>query len=225
MQVRNALAALRHPSLVLDWWRNKDERRKNARIVRLHVKHAEVVNAGERILGLEDDQNAHTHQQRYQLAAQLTEGMTSVLDFACGTGYGSTQLAQAHPKAWVTGYDHNPDAIGFGREHYKEPNLFLTTDRPSGRFQAVIGFEYLEHTDDIQRALDELISFTERRLVASFPYHELQGKNPHHQHAGLDERSLRFPVIPSFRYQHPDGTINMTAQDVQNLIFILDLNG
>src|SRR3954467_14298237 len=56
------------------------------------------------------------HVARYQFAAQLLKKPTRVIDFACGVGYGSKILADAGH--FVYGYDRDPEAIAYAREHY-----------------------------------------------------------------------------------------------------------
>ena len=62
----------------------------------------------------------YEHLHRYALAADFVRGM-SVLDAACGEGYGSGILART--AASVTGVDISQAAIGHARARYASSNL------------------------------------------------------------------------------------------------------
>src|SRR5690242_21131023 len=92
------------------------------------------------------------HLQRYHFFEQHYKGK-SVLDMACGTGYGS-DIILAHGAANVTGVDIADEAIGFARSHYKDPRLqfvqsdFRAVETRDTRFDLVISFETIEHVDN-----------------------------------------------------------------------------
>lgn len=104
---------------------------------------------GERFMPeVKNMQLALEHYQRYQSVLKLVSGKT-VLDAACGEGYGSQMLAQAALQ--VTGLDISRDAIANARQKYISNNLcFLEgsiTDLPAdtGSIDIVISFETIEH--------------------------------------------------------------------------------
>jgi O-antigen biosynthesis protein len=104
------------------------------------------------------------HYHRYALALELVRGK-SVLDIACGEGYGSVMLAQLAKQ--VVGVDLSVDAIQHARQAYGQiGNLSfvvasaLSTGLPSASFDAVVSFETIEHLHEQEQMIAEL-----RRLL------------------------------------------------------------
>ncbi|MFQ5687126.1 MAG: class I SAM-dependent methyltransferase [Candidatus Scalindua sp.] len=99
------------------------------------------------------------HVGRYLFASSYVCGKT-VLDAACGSGFGSNMISQKAKK--VVGIDNSWDAIRYCRERYKKPNLsFLQMDcnrlaLPGPTFDAVVSFETLEHIQGADVFLQEL---------------------------------------------------------------------
>lgn len=103
------------------------------------------------------------HKQRYEWAAKYCHGKT-VLDVACGTGYGSEILRQSGA-AKVIGVDLALDAIN------TNPNgrRALLTNADACRlpfadqsFDAVISFETIEHVESSERLLAEIARVLKR---------------------------------------------------------------
>ena len=97
-------------------------------------------------------QFGHQHLQRYQFALDRIEGHR-VLDLACGVGYGSYILSQAHERQ-VTGIDLDPGAIGYGQAHYQRSGLRLIVGdalrwrNEAAPFDTIVSFETIEHLPD-----------------------------------------------------------------------------
>lgn len=135
------------------------------------------------------------HLYRYIFASEQLKKQT-VLDAACGCGYGSWILA--HDNA-VTGVDIEPEAIDFARAEYFGPKYILgdILKKPwrAKTFEAVVSFETLEHLSDPEQAL---LHFRDSAslLIASVPNEErypfvaekfAQDKYPHLRHYTPDE--------------------------------------
>src|SRR5437764_725108 len=69
--------------------------------------------------GFFDVPEIQEHKARYQFAARWVRNK-SVLDIACGTGYGSSLLLQAGARE-VVAIDRNHAALAFARQHYPGP--------------------------------------------------------------------------------------------------------
>ena len=99
------------------------------------------------------------HLHRYLLACELAAGKT-VLDIACGDGYGSAMLARH--AAQVTGVDIDTPTVERARGKYVADNLrFLqgsATDIPldDDSVDLVISFETIEHLMEQDRMLYEI---------------------------------------------------------------------
>lgn len=105
------------------------------------------------------------HIATYRFAEQFTRGKR-VLDYGCGSGYGSAQIAAS--AAHVTGVDVAEDAIAYARQHSSRDNLeFRVVDptRPlpfaDASFDTVLSFQVIEHVAATAHYLAEI-----RRVLA-----------------------------------------------------------
>jgi 2-polyprenyl-3-methyl-5-hydroxy-6-metoxy-1,4-benzoquinol methylase len=96
-----------------------------------------------------------SHFLRYEWAAELLRalGATKVLDFACGSGYGSRMLVGGG--ASVVGADANPRAVAFADSHHGKGDVkflqlrdgqLLSSFGPAS-FDAIVSFETVEHLE------------------------------------------------------------------------------
>lgn len=172
-----------------------------------------------------------THVDRYQFALTLLTDKDSVLDIACGTGYGTQILSALAGR--VTGVDMSPDAIAFAtRQHGGRRIRYAVSDLRSWRSVAdvVVSFETVEHVParDVRDTVKRLAKLARRLVVASVPFQEPAGVSPYHVQSGLDEARFKPPPegwTISFRYQYPDGSVHGTKSNnrrPQTLIFLLD---
>jgi SAM-dependent methyltransferase len=102
------------------------------------------------------DTTAVHHLIRYDWAcAALAElgDFQSLLDIACGVGFGSHRLAREFPLADVAGADNDEGAISFARKRYDAGNLIfsigdlLRWDESLGgaRYDRIVCFDTIEH--------------------------------------------------------------------------------
>ena len=114
-----------------------------------------MIFTGERLVpGVVDAELEIEHRERYLFASQLAEGK-SVLDAACGTGYGTAMLAETASSA--IGIDISEEAIDYAKEHYDGKNVTFVcssvTTLPcrDQSLDLVVSFETLEHIDEISQ--------------------------------------------------------------------------
>lgn len=97
------------------------------------------------------------HLARYNLAKQLVAGKT-VLDVACGSGYGSQLLAQAGAVK-VVGVDIDSATIQQAQQQYFADNLQYLVDSAESlekineQFDIIVSFETIEHLQNYQQYL------------------------------------------------------------------------
>ena len=165
----------------------------------------------------------YEHFPRYALAALLAPGQRA-LDFGCGTGYGTAQLA--HVASSVTGLDISPEAIAWARATHRDPKISfdLRTDLGAGldqgSFDLITCFEMIEHVDHATqisaiRSISSLLA-TSGKLVISTPdpkFTAPYGHNPYH---------LREMTEPQFRELLSEGFKHITIlkQWVRPSVFI-----
>lgn len=180
---------------------------------------------GERVIPGEVDTDLwNEHVARYLFAARLAR-QKRVLDIACGTGYGTHELAGTATSA--VGIDRAPEAIQYASSHFGRSNLtFLQASAgelpfPDSSFDLITAFEVIEHLGDWHRLLAEA-----RRLlrpggqfVVSTPnklYYaqsrEQAGPNPFHEHEfTFDEFRMAleefFPAATLFVQNHSEAVV------------------
>jgi len=105
------------------------------------------------------------HAATYRFAEPITRGKR-VLDYGCGSGYGSAEIAVG--AAHVVAIDVAKDAIAYARETFVRDNLEFRTIDPTqplpfadASFETVLSFQVFEHVNDRAHYLTEI-----RRVLA-----------------------------------------------------------
>ena len=115
--------------------------------------------SGERFLPEMQGTIALEHFHRYAMATDLAAGKT-VLDIACGEGYGSAVLAGTALR--VYGVDISPDAIVHAKAKYPRPNVEFIAGScarmPLGdrTVDLVVSFETIEHHSEHEAMFSEI---------------------------------------------------------------------
>jgi 2-polyprenyl-3-methyl-5-hydroxy-6-metoxy-1,4-benzoquinol methylase len=108
------------------------------------------------------------HLIRYRWAEQVLRQLRpdSVLDVACGAGYGSYGLASAFEEIEVVGGDYDEVAVLFARDNYQAPNLrFFKVDVTrwgeslgDREFDCVISFDTIEHVEHREIMMQNIVN-------------------------------------------------------------------
>ena len=100
------------------------------------------------------------HMASYRFAEQFTRGKR-VLDFGCGSGYGSAQIAQTADH--VTALDVAEDAVAYAREQFPRDNLEFRSIDPAetlpfadASFDVILSFQVFEHVTHTSHYLAEI---------------------------------------------------------------------
>ncbi|WP_426211701.1 class I SAM-dependent methyltransferase [Massilia sp. TWP1-3-3] len=145
----------------------------------------------------EAGERADAHMVRYALAATLVRAGDTVLDCACGLGYGSAILAAQSGGARYIGVDIDPGSTAyatanFGAQYGVEYVAASATDLSfleDDSIDLVVTFETIEHLQDYQGFLKEALRVLrpDGRIIASVPnlWVDETGNdpNPYHFHA------------------------------------------
>ncbi len=127
------------------------------------------------------DANAVHHLVRYAWAEAVLADFrpTSVLDVACGAGYGSFQLARRLNGSRVLGIDYDARAVESARKLYRAPNLeYAVGDAMrwketmgNGAFDAIVSFDMIEHVPHREILMQNVVEHLapDGRLLLSTP--------------------------------------------------------
>ena len=134
--------------------------------------------------GLTDLGNVCKHICRYNYALLHCQGKT-VIDAACGSGYGSFLLGMVAQA--VTGADISPEAVQYAREKFDAPHIdyrvqdVTTLDQGA---DVIVSFETVEHLDNLAafEAMALRCLVPGGLLIYSVPLNETKGFNPYHKH-------------------------------------------
>lgn len=120
----------------------------------LHVRARKSMSRSERQIAPDIQNIRRDHLNRYQFAVEmlLPEAPKSILDLACGIGYGSRLLAESLPGN-VTAVDIDAEAIAYAKQYYAHPNVnYICADARELQLSpesldAVVSFETVEHVN------------------------------------------------------------------------------
>lgn len=87
------------------------------------------------------------HIATYEYAKNFVKNKT-VLDFGCGSGYGTHMLSKYAEN--ITGADISKEAVDFAKKEYNSPNLnFMTIDElENEKFDIITSFQVIEHVSN-----------------------------------------------------------------------------
>lgn len=145
----------------------------------------------------ESGARADAHMVRYALAATLVRPGDTVLDCACGLGYGSAILAAQSAGARFIGIDADPAAVAYAQAsfstrygvEYRAASAMDLSGIADDSVDLVVSFGTIERLEDYQAFLREArrVLRPDGRIVASVPdlWIDETGRdpNPHHLHA------------------------------------------
>lgn len=190
----------------------------------------------------ETGRRSDAHMARYHLAASYVRDGDTVLDAACGMGYGSHLLSQQTAAARVIGADLDQAAVRYATENFscnEERLSFRVADAqkldflPDNSVDLFVSFETLEHVPHPEHLIAEAkrILRPGGRFVASVPNlwvnEEGVDPNPHHLHvydwARLStEIRSHFLLEAGYAQTAGDG---MKLSDDPRSLFEFDLDG
>jgi SAM-dependent methyltransferase len=142
-------------------------------------------------------QTLKLHLERYEFASGKLQDTASILDLACGVGYGSRLIKDSIPAATVMGVDCCAAAIEYASVRYSKPGLnFRIGDAVSfddGPFDAVVSLETIEHLqcpDVFMERVATVLLRPDGLFIGSVPVTPSMDANPHHLH-DFSARSFR----------------------------------
>lgn len=173
------------------------------------------------------------HIRRYDLAATEIVDAESVLDAACGSGYGKDVIGLGRH---YVGVDLDPEAIKVARRNYGDVfqrGSVTALDLPDASFDAIVSFETLEHLTKPEQALTEFgrILRPGGKLVGSIPLNHPDLVYHARVYRFSDVRRLidrsEFAVVRLLHQRHVAFRDIEAVDDAENgtLIFVLARHG
>ncbi|MBM4761978.1 methyltransferase domain-containing protein [Bacillus sp. B15-48] len=135
------------------------------------------------------------HIARYHFAIPYAKGR--VLDFACGSGFGSNIIAKAAKKEVdeIIAVDIDESTITYAKGTYHHPLIrfqmanVVEPELPQrlGQFDLIVSFETLEHVEQEHQFMDNIFQMLKPngKLIISTPFGQGRGKptsEPFHVH-------------------------------------------
>ena len=156
---------------------------------------------GERLnIGEMDKWTEDEHVARYKYASKFTGGR-SVIDAACGSGYGSLLIAESGAKD-VVGVDISEQAMATAKSKYVHPSLKFFALNVEELSQlgteiadAVVSFETIEHVSDDSKFLTAVHRVLRKGGIFIVSTHERRC-------GGIKERLTRVPGNPFHRREY-----------------------
>lgn len=158
----------------------------------------------------ESGPRADAHVARYALAATLVRSGDTVLDCACGLGYGSAVISATTQAANVIGIDLDAGTVAYANANYGGQNLrFEVGDAaalvhiPDASVDFIVSMETIEHVEDWKAVAREFarVLKPDGRLIASVPDRWMDetgnDPNPYHHHV-FDWNKLRDGLADDF---------------------------
>ena len=184
---------------------------------------------GERYLPSEEGQIRLEHYHRYALVSSHLFENKSVLDVACGEGYGASLLAKKAKS--VIGVDISSDAVKHANQTYKQKNLeFIEASAtklplPDLSFDVVVSFETIEHLFEQEQMLDEIFRVLKPNgcLIISSPNRAIYSEeSSNHNEFHVKELDYfefdellknRFPVVEYYGQKLMIGSVIQHLED------------
>lgn len=128
-----------------------------------------------------------SHASRYFLARGFIRPTDTVIDAACGTGYGSAILAEVAKKVYA--FDNQKV---FDMEQWKKRNnKFELSDIEHKisypKCDVFVCLETIEHLHDPEYLIKKAMQFTKRVFIVSSPNKPTTETNPHHVSNVMEE--------------------------------------
>jgi len=123
------------------------------------------------------------HLKRYGSIRRFCFG--DVLDFACGSGYGSYMLALNPDVTSVVAVDKSTEAITWAKKHFSHPCItykIADARKVRGNFDTLVCLETIEHLKDTKIVPEIVERCKISNLIISFPDKKTTHYNPHHFH-------------------------------------------
>ena len=176
----------------------------------------EILDSGERQVAVSLSDVEPGHVARYVFATEVIRDARSVLDLACGIGYGSYLIAEM-TGAEVKAVDGSAESIAFANKHWRHPRVSYEVgscgsffERNKARFDAIVTLETMEHMANDELFLHQAWSSLKPGgvMVMSTPhadYYPLTDNPFHIEHYDAGSFTRLFEGLPDVADYHVFG--------------------
>ena len=178
-----------------------------------HITKERIYPTKEDVLQAQDAIRLSDHIRRYQSIKRYCYG--TVVDAACGVGYGSYLLSDNPDIERIVGIDISQDAIDHARKEFttgKTTFLPCSIDKLDIPCDTLVSIETIEHVEDLDRYAAAVGRCAPNILIVSFPEKKSTHFNEYHRHD-----LKRQDVVDLF--PHYCLVRELNANDVSTLVF------
>jgi len=126
------------------------------------------------------------HLRRYEFCGKRIRGKNPlILDFGCGSGYGSKLISTMFPSSSIVGHDISDDALKFANENNAAPNIRYTKENGSSNNNYVLMLDMVEHLtqEQLDQTMDTLLKDNPKStFFISTPLNDWDGQSPTNQY-------------------------------------------
>ena len=131
---------------------------------------------------IERELSTRRHVERYTMLRQWCYG--TVIDCACGCGYGTNLISKNPDVDKVTGIDISSNAIAWARTNFKEPNIeFICSnifDLTKLTADVMVSIETIEHIKETDKYMQVLSRIGATKIILSYPTKKSTHYNTYH---------------------------------------------
>ena len=153
-----------------------------------------------------DHRRLENHIERYQIIKRYCYG--SVLDIACGVGYGTYLVSNNPDINSIHGVDIDSKSIQFALREYSSSNRTFeqsSIDQYRGNHDVVVSLETIEHLEDLSVYTDMLNRVDPEVVILSFPNKRSTHFNKYHKQDLNSQQVVKLMsnfVLVKQLYQH-----------------------
>lgn len=126
-----------------------------------------------------EEQLSHLRQiERYCMIRQWCRG--KVLDFGCGSGYGTYIVSKNSDVKSILGYDISTEAIDWAEENFSNYNLQYTSKLENTSFDMLLAIEVVEHILDKTLIPTIAKNLEVKEVILSYPSKKTTHYNKFH---------------------------------------------
>lgn len=159
------------------------------------------------VKGFIGEATEYAHLDRYKFVSNFVKDK-SILDIACGSGYGTFLIREIGKAKKVMGVDLDEDAVKYGNIKYPKNNVErvvadATTFKGTEKFDCIVSFETIEHIPDYMKLIENLHDNLKEdgELYISTPITSVTNKTPENPYHVIEWNFFDFHKIFASKFK------------------------